>query len=77
MLDGEGEQRVIAGEFQLFANVTAVGLDGAMADEQLTGDFLVGFVLSDQAEDAALSRCERCQSLFLFFQRGDAMVAAH
>ena len=67
MLEGEGEQGVIAGEFELFANVTAVGLDGAMADEQFHGDFLVGFVLSDQPQDAAFSRRESRQSLFLFF----------
>jgi len=67
MLEGESEQSVIAGEFELFANVAAMGFDGAMADEQCAGDFLVGLVLSDQPQDAAFSRRESCQSLLLFF----------
>src|SRR5262249_23689012 len=77
MLEGESEQRAVAGEVEFLADVAAMGLDGAMADEKLAGNFLVGFIFCDQAQNASFGRRKQCQAFFLFFQQGDALVTLH
>src|SRR5258706_11310914 len=77
MLEGEDEESAVTGEFEFLANVAAMGFDGAVTDEEFAGDLLVGLVLSDKAQDAAFSRCERTQSFLLFLQGRGALVASH
>src|SRR2546426_2236313 len=68
MLEGEGEESAVAGEFELFANVTAMGFHRAMADEEFAADLLVGLVLGDEAEDRAFGGRERRQTFLLFLE---------
>src|SRR5207247_5663733 len=51
---GEFHERMIALNAELLADVGAVGLDGAMADEQFFGDLFARLVFGDQRQHAAL-----------------------
>jgi hypothetical protein len=55
VVEGEFEQGAVAGQLQLLADVAAVRLDGAMADEKFAANFLVCFVLGHQAQDTAFA----------------------
>src|SRR5262245_8649009 len=54
----KGEQGVFARQAEFGADVRAVMLDGADADEQRVGDLFVALRFSDQPQDAAL-RCRQ------------------
>src|SRR5262245_3702991 len=62
VLERKRQQRSVAGEFQLLADVAAMRLNCAVADEQFAADFLVGFVFGHQAENTPLGRGERGQA---------------
>ena len=55
----EFQERVSAMQSQFSADVGAVILHGARADEELGSNFLVGFMLSDKGQDRGFVWSER------------------
>ena len=51
MFEGEFDQRQVAVELEFAADIEPVGFDGAVADEQLSGDLFAGLVMGNQLED--------------------------
>ncbi len=56
------QQAVAAGQGELGADVGAVRLDRARADEKFRGDLAAGFLLGDELEDAAFGLGEVVQA---------------
>src|SRR5262245_39935775 len=54
VVEGEFDERVAAFEFELLADVGAVVLDRAVADEEFRRDLFAGLFLGDQFQDAPL-----------------------
>lgn len=54
--DGELEKFVAAMQIELGADVRAMRLDGARADEQFLSDFAARFALSDELQNAPFHR---------------------
>jgi hypothetical protein len=48
----------IAFQFKFAANIGSVGVDSAVADEDLLGDVLAGLVFGYQSQDSVLHRRE-------------------
>lgn len=53
MFERELNQGVTAVEVEFGAHAGAVIFDGAVVDAEVVGDFLAGFVIGDEAQDAA------------------------
>ena len=70
------EEAVATGEFQLGANVRAVGFHGARADEEFRADFLAVFFLGHELEDTALSLGQVIEAGLLRFERFRTVAAA-
>src|SRR5262245_36227936 len=54
VVEGEFDERVAAFEFELLADVSAMVLDRAVADEEFRRDLFAGLFLCDQFQDAPL-----------------------
>src|SRR5215470_3109139 len=65
MGQGKLDQGEIPLEFQFAADVGSVGLNRAVAYEELAGDVFAGLVLRDQLQYSALHRGQRRQAGFL------------
>ena len=64
------DQGIAAVNSQLLTDVSPVILDRAVADEQLGGNLLAGFMLTDQSQYAQFRRSEILQARFLLAQGG-------
>src|SRR6188508_2727261 len=77
VFEGELQEGARAGQFELFADVGSMRLDGAVADEEIGADLFVGLVLRHETQDASLGGCESGESLLLLFQGGGALMPPH
>ena len=75
MLEREPQQRVAAGQAEFLADVRAVILNRAMADEEQLGDLFAGLVFGDQLQYAPLGWSQIVETGILLFKRGGPAAA--